>query len=97
HSRTKYLEGHIQQADLVISAVGRPGLIQGNWIKKNAVVIDIGINRLPSGKLVGDIEFDPASKRASAITPVPGGVGPMTIAMLLGNVVEAAKHRSENS
>ncbi|MBU4556071.1 MAG: bifunctional methylenetetrahydrofolate dehydrogenase/methenyltetrahydrofolate cyclohydrolase, partial [Actinobacteria bacterium] len=71
-------------------AVGRPEMIKGQWIREGAVVIDVGINRLADGRLVGDVEFDEASKRASAITPVPGGVGPMTVAMLIENTVHAA-------
>jgi methylenetetrahydrofolate dehydrogenase (NADP+) / methenyltetrahydrofolate cyclohydrolase len=90
HSRTKDLAGHVRAADVVIAAVGRPEMIKGDWIKEGAVVIDIGINRLDDGRLVGDVEFDAACKRASAITPVPGGVGPMTISMLLENTVTSA-------
>ncbi|MCG2808080.1 MAG: bifunctional methylenetetrahydrofolate dehydrogenase/methenyltetrahydrofolate cyclohydrolase, partial [Coriobacteriia bacterium] len=77
-------------ADVLIVAVGRPEMIKGQWIREGAVVIDVGINRLADGRLVGDVEFDEASKRASAITPVPGGVGPMTVAMLIENTVHAA-------
>lgn len=91
HSRTKDLAGVVQSADLVIAAIGKPEMIQGDWIKKGAVVIDVGINRLLDGKLVGDVQFESASKRASYITPVPGGVGPMTIAMLLWNTLEATR------
>lgn len=90
HSRTKDLADHVRAADVVIAAVGRPEMIKGDWIKEGAVVIDIGINRLDDGRLVGDVEFDAASERASAITPVPGGVGPMTISMLLENTVTSA-------
>ncbi|MBU4484971.1 bifunctional methylenetetrahydrofolate dehydrogenase/methenyltetrahydrofolate cyclohydrolase FolD [bacterium] len=90
HSRTKDLDKVVSNADLVIAAIGKPDFIKGSWIKKGAVVIDVGINRLDDGSLVGDVEFDEAQKRASHITPVPGGVGPMTIAMLLKNTVEAA-------
>ncbi len=90
HSRTADLAGHVARADVVIVAVGRPEMVKGEWIKKGAVVIDVGINRLPDGRLVGDVEFETAKERASAITPVPGGVGPMTVAMLLENTVAAA-------
>lgn len=93
HRFTRDLESHIRQADIVIVAVGRPGLIKGEWIKRGAVVIDVGINRLDDGRLVGDVEFEPAAKRASWITPVPGGVGPMTVATLLENTLEAAESR----
>ncbi|HWK28297.1 MAG TPA: bifunctional methylenetetrahydrofolate dehydrogenase/methenyltetrahydrofolate cyclohydrolase FolD [Solirubrobacter sp.] len=90
HSRTRDLPGVIGRADVLIAAVGVPELIKGDWIKPGAVVIDVGMNRTPS-KLVGDVEFESAAERASLITPVPGGVGPMTIAMLLRNTLEAAK------
>jgi methylenetetrahydrofolate dehydrogenase (NADP+)/methenyltetrahydrofolate cyclohydrolase len=93
HKFTGDLENHIRQADIVIVAVGRPGLIKGEWIKPGAVVIDVGINRLEDGRLVGDVEFDTAAARASWITPVPGGVGPMTVATLLENTLEAAESR----
>lgn len=91
HSKTANLQEEIKGADVLIAAVGRPNMIKGDWIKQGAVVIDVGINRLDNGKLAGDVEFESASKRASFITPVPGGVGPMTIAMLMYNTVEAAK------
>ena len=91
HSRTKDLKEKVKGADIVIAAVGVPEMVKGDWIKPGAVVIDVGVNRLESGKLVGDVEFDAASRLASAITPVPGGVGPMTITMLLYNTLEAAK------
>lgn len=93
HSRTKDLAAEVAQADVVIAAVGQPELIRGSWIKEGAVVIDVGINRRADGSLVGDVEFAAAQSRASAITPVPGGVGPMTITMLLYNTVQAAKVR----
>ena len=93
HKFTRDLENHIRQADIVIVAVGRPGLVKGEWIKPGAVVIDVGINRLDDGRLVGDVEFEPAAERASWITPVPGGVGPMTVATLLENTLEAAETR----
>jgi len=90
HRFTKDMDKHIQQADIVVVAVGKPGIVKGEWIKPGAVVIDVGINRTTDGKLIGDIEFDSACKNASWITPVPGGVGPMTIATLLQNTVDAA-------
>jgi methylenetetrahydrofolate dehydrogenase (NADP+) / methenyltetrahydrofolate cyclohydrolase len=89
HSATRDLPSHVRRADLVVAGIGKPEMILGEWIKPGAVVIDVGLNRLPSGKIVGDVEFGPASQRASAITPVPGGVGPMTIAMLMQNTLEA--------
>ena len=91
HSKTKDLADRIAKADVVVAAVGRAEFVKGDWIKQGAVVIDVGINRTPEGKLVGDVDFEGASLRAGFITPVPGGVGPMTIAMLLKNTVEAAK------
>jgi len=94
HSKTRDLAAVVSRADLVVAAVGRPEMIRGEWIKPGAVVIDVGINRRDDGKLLGDVEFAPAAARASAITPVPGGVGPMTIAMLLVNTVTSAKRRA---
>jgi methylenetetrahydrofolate dehydrogenase (NADP+)/methenyltetrahydrofolate cyclohydrolase len=91
HRFTRDLAGEVRQADIVVVAVGRPELIKGDWIKHGAVVIDVGINRLDDGRLVGDIEFAPAAERASWITPVPGGVGPMTVATLIENTLEAAE------
>jgi methylenetetrahydrofolate dehydrogenase (NADP+)/methenyltetrahydrofolate cyclohydrolase len=91
HRFTKDTQAHVQRADLVIVAVGKPGIVKGEWIKPGAIVVDVGINRLEDGSLVGDVEFDIASQRASWITPVPGGVGPMTVATLLQNTVDAAK------
>lgn len=90
HRFTKNLAGLIATADILVVAVGKPGFIKGEWIKPGATVIDVGINRLENGKLTGDIEFDSAAKRAAWITPVPGGVGPMTVAMLLSNTLQAA-------
>lgn len=90
HSRTKNLDEIVRSADVLIAAIGSPKIVKGDWVKKGAVVIDVGINRLDDGSLIGDVEFETAAKNASAITPVPGGVGPMTIAMLLKNTVEAA-------
>lgn len=89
HSRTRNLPATCRRADILIAAVGRPGLIKGDWIKPGATVIDVGINRLPDGKLTGDVDFPEAVKVAGAITPVPGGVGPMTIACLLRNTLTA--------
>ncbi|WP_188745982.1 bifunctional methylenetetrahydrofolate dehydrogenase/methenyltetrahydrofolate cyclohydrolase FolD [Marinobacterium zhoushanense] len=91
HSKTKDLPGELARADIVIAAVGIPNFVKGEWLKPGAVVIDVGINRLETGKLVGDVEFDSAYDRVAAITPVPGGVGPMTIACLLQNTLEACE------
>ena len=91
HTATKDLPAEVKRADIVVAAVGRPNCIKGEWIKDGAVVIDVGINRLDNGKLCGDVEFETAREKASYITPVPGGVGPMTIASLLENTLEAAK------
>jgi methylenetetrahydrofolate dehydrogenase (NADP+) / methenyltetrahydrofolate cyclohydrolase len=91
HSRTASLRDEVARADILIVAIGKSGLVRGEWVKPGAVVIDVGVNRLPSGKLVGDVEFETAKERAAAITPVPGGVGPMTICMLLFNTLKAAK------
>jgi methylenetetrahydrofolate dehydrogenase (NADP+)/methenyltetrahydrofolate cyclohydrolase len=84
----------IGTADILVAAIGRPEMIKGSWLKPGATVIDVGTNRLPSGKLVGDVEFATAVERAGAITPVPGGVGPMTITMLLANTLESARRRA---
>ncbi len=94
HRFTQDLESHIKRADIVVSAVGKPEFIPGHWIKKGAVVIDVGINRLADGRIVGDIEFASAKERAGWITPVPGGVGPMTVATLLHNTLLAAEMQS---
>ncbi len=91
HKFTKQLEQHVRRADLVVVAVGKPEFIPGDWIKPGALVIDVGINRLESGKLVGDVEFDKAKEHARFITPVPGGVGPMTVACLIENTLEACE------
>ena len=91
HSRTRDLPGKISNADLVVAAVGRPHFVQGDWVKEGAIVIDVGINRTAAGNLVGDVDFAPVAERASWITPVPGGVGPMTIASLLENTLQAAR------
>ncbi len=95
HTRTKDLPGVTRRADILVAAAGKPGMISGDMIKKGAVVIDVGINRLDTGKLVGDVAFDDACERASYITPVPGGVGPMTIAMLLRNTLNSSYAHSK--
>ena len=94
HSRTRDLGKFTRDADILVAAVGKACMINGNMLKPGAVVIDVGINRLADGKLAGDVDFASAVKVASAITPVPGGVGPMTITMLLGNTLRAAEHRA---
>ena len=91
HSRTRDLSEEVRGADVLVAAIGRPELIKGSWLKDGAVVIDVGMNRLPDGKLVGDVEFSTALPRASWITPVPGGVGPMTVATLMANTLQAAR------
>lgn len=96
HRFTKNLEQKVKQADLIVVAVGKPEFIPGSWIKPGAIVIDVGINRLDSGKLVGDVEFAAAEQNASFITPVPGGVGPMTVASLIENTLIACEQFSES-
>ncbi len=91
HRFTRDLAAHVARADLLVVAVGKPRFIPGAWIKPGAIVVDVGINRLPSGEIVGDVEYDAAKARAGWITPVPGGVGPMTVATLLLNTLEAAE------
>ncbi len=91
HRFTKDLENKVRNADLIVVAVGKPGFIPGEWIKEGAIVIDVGINRLENGKLVGDVDFDIAKEKASFITPVPGGVGPMTVASLIENTLLACE------
>lgn len=91
HSRTTDLAAEVGRADILVAAIGKPELVKGAWVKEGAVVIDVGMNRLEDGRLVGDVEYAAAASRASAITPVPGGVGPMTRAMLLVNTVELAR------
>ncbi|ADP11864.1 bifunctional 5,10-methylene-tetrahydrofolate dehydrogenase/ 5,10-methylene-tetrahydrofolate cyclohydrolase [Erwinia sp. Ejp617] len=95
HRFTKNLRRHIENADLLVVAVGKPGFIPGDWIKPGAIVIDVGINRLESGKVVGDVDFDQASERAAWITPVPGGVGPMTVATLIQNTLQACESNDD--
>ncbi len=92
HSRTKNIHEITSNADILVAALGKPKFVKGHMVKEEAVVIDVGINRTDEGKLVGDVDFDEVSQKASYITPVPGGVGPMTIAMLMNNVVKAAKN-----
>jgi len=97
HSRTKDLVGKIRGADVLVAAVGRPKFVQGDWIKEGAMIIDVGINRLDDGSLCGDVDFEAAAERASWITPVPGGVGPMTVATLLENTLQARQlHASQD-
>ena len=91
HRFTRNLEEHVGRADILVIAVGKPGVVKGSWVKPGATVIDVGINRLEDGRLVGDIEFDTAFERAAWITPVPGGVGPMTVATLLENTLYATE------
>lgn len=91
HRFTRDLQTQVERADLLIVAVGKPGIVKGEWVKPGATVIDIGINRLPDGRLVGDVGYEAACERAAWITPVPGGVGPMTVATLLQNTLEAAR------
>ena len=96
HSKTKNLPELCRSADIVVAAVGRPKTVKADWIKDGAIVIDVGINRLEDGKLCGDVDFDACFDKCAAITPVPKGVGPMTIAMLLDNTVEAAEKKLKN-
>jgi methylenetetrahydrofolate dehydrogenase (NADP+)/methenyltetrahydrofolate cyclohydrolase len=96
HTGTRDLKSEVERADVVVAAVGKAGMIPGEWIRPGAAVFDVGINRTATGKLVGDVEYESAAQRAGWITPVPGGVGPMTIAMLLSNVVAAALLRAGN-
>ncbi|HEY1772385.1 MAG TPA: bifunctional methylenetetrahydrofolate dehydrogenase/methenyltetrahydrofolate cyclohydrolase FolD [Gammaproteobacteria bacterium] len=91
HRFTEHTERHVAEADILVVAVGKPGLIKGSWVKPGATVVDVGINRMPDGKLKGDVEFEAARERAAFITPVPGGVGPMTVTMLLANTLTAAE------
>ncbi|HUA25923.1 MAG TPA: bifunctional methylenetetrahydrofolate dehydrogenase/methenyltetrahydrofolate cyclohydrolase FolD [Steroidobacteraceae bacterium] len=95
HRFTVDLENYVRQADILVVAAGKPGLVPGEWIKPGSIVIDVGMNRLDNGHLVGDVDFDAARERAGWITPVPGGVGPMTVAMLMHNTLEAFHRRHE--
>ncbi len=95
HRFTKNLEEKVRNADLIVVAVGKPGFIPGEWIKEGAIVIDVGINRLDNGKLVGDVGFDVAKEKAAFITPVPGGVGPMTVASLIENTLIACEQATQ--
>ena len=97
HTRTRDLAAHTRRADVLCVAAGKPGVVTGDMVKEGAVVIDVGITRLDTGKLVGDVDFESASRKARAITPVPGGVGPMTIAMLLRNTLLAAEQQVRTS
>lgn len=97
NSKTRDLAWHTSHADIVVVATGKPRMVTGSMIKPGAVVIDVGINRTPEGKLCGDVDFESAKEVVSAITPVPGGVGPMTIAMLLVNTIEAAERARANT
>jgi len=92
HRYTLNLEQHVSQADILVVAVGNPNVVNPNWIKPQSVVVDVGINRLPNGQLVGDVDSPTARERAAWITPVPGGVGPMTVATLMENTFIAATH-----
>lgn len=96
HSRTQNIKEITRQADILVAALGKPRFISEDMVKENSVVIDVGINRMENGELVGDVDYDKVSSKVSYITPVPGGVGPMTIAMLMENVVKAAKLQNEN-
>ena len=93
HSQTRDIAAECRRADILIAAVGKPEMVQADWVRPGATVIDVGINRLPDGRLVGDVAFVPCAATAGAITPVPGGVGPMTVACLLENTLAAARHR----
>jgi methylenetetrahydrofolate dehydrogenase (NADP+)/methenyltetrahydrofolate cyclohydrolase len=90
-SKTRDLGEHTRRADILVVAVGKPGTVTAEMVKPGATVIDVGINRMPDGKITGDVDFESVKEKAANITPVPGGVGPMTITMLLGNTVEAAE------
>jgi methylenetetrahydrofolate dehydrogenase (NADP+) / methenyltetrahydrofolate cyclohydrolase len=94
HTGTRDLREEVERAEVLVAAVGKAGFVPGEWIRPGAAVFDVGINRTPAGTLVGDVEFEAAAQRAGWITPVPGGLGPMTIAMLLHNTVEAANLRA---
>lgn len=93
HRFTHDLEEHVRRGEILVVAVGKPGLVKGEWIRPGSIVVDVGMNRLPDGKLVGDVEFEGAMQRAAWVTPVPGGVGPMTVAMLMKNTLDSALKR----
>jgi len=97
HRFTSDLAAHVARADILVVAVGKPGIVKGEWVKPGATVIDVGINRTAEGKLTGDVDFEAAAEKAAFITPVPGGVGPMTVAMLLRNTLQAADNHDSNS
>jgi len=97
HRFTSDLASYVADADILIVAVGKPGIVKGEWVKPGATVIDVGINRLPNGKLTGDVDFEAAAEHAAWITPVPGGVGPMTVAMLIRNTLQAAEKHDLNA
>ena len=97
HRFTTDLKSEVERADILVVAVGKPGLIPGEWVKPGAVVFDVGISRMEDGKLAGDVQFEAAAARASWITPVPGGVGPMTVAMLMSNTLQAAELRESRT
>ncbi len=97
HRFTQDLDAHVRQADVLVVAVGKPKFIPGDWIKPGAIVIDVGINRMDDGKLIGDIEYDVAYEKASHITPVPGGVGPMTVATLIENTLMACEQYHDDN
>jgi len=92
HRFTRGLEQKVREAEIVVVAVGKPGVVDGDWVKPGATLIDVGINRTEEGKLIGDVDFASASQHAAWISPVPGGVGPMTVAMLLQNTVDACNN-----
>jgi len=94
HTRTRDLAAHTQRAEILAVAAGRPGVVTGDMVRGDAVVVDVGVNRLPDGRLAGDVDFATVSTRVRAITPVPGGVGPMTIAMLMRNTLDAARRQT---
>jgi len=94
HTRTRDLRAEVERAEIVVAAVGKPGMVRGEWIRPGAAVFDVGINRTDAGRLVGDVDYETAAQRAAWITPVPGGLGPMTIAMLLSNTLDAATARN---
>ncbi len=94
HSQTRDLARHVGEAEILVAAIGKPHFVPGSWIRPGAIVLDVGINRLPDGKLVGDVQYAEAAERAGWITPVPGGVGPMTIAALMKNTLESCQRRT---